>query len=269
MPAPHVTADIRGQVVFLGTGTSVGVPSLGCGCAVCSSADPRDNRTRCAVAVGLPHGVLLIDTPPDLRTQLLREQLGIVHAVLYTHDHADHLLGLDDLRLFPFYLGHAVPVYCEPGVERRIRHVFDYAFTDLAPTHPGAVPQLEFHSIGTEPFDVLGSQIVPIRLQHGPRFEVLGFRLGDIAYCTDTNQIPASSWPRLADLDVLILDALRLEHHPTHFSLNEAIQVAQRVAARRTYFTHISHDLPHQQTNQRLPPGMELAYDGLRIPLGY
>lgn len=268
LTAPYVTSDIQGQLILLGTGTSVGVPSLGCGCPVCTSDDPRDRRTRCAVAVGLPEGVLLIDTPPDLRQQLLREQIGIVHAVLFTHDHADHLFGLDDLRLFPFYLGHAVPIYCQEGVERRIRHVFDYAFTSLEPTHPGAVPQLEFHTIDTQPLTVLGQPIVPIRLRHGPRFEVLGFRIGGIAYCTDTNEIPAESWPRLEGLDVLILDALRQRPHPTHFSLKEAIEIAHRIGARRTYFTHISHELPYVQTNEQLPAGMQLAYDGLRIPLG-
>jgi phosphoribosyl 1,2-cyclic phosphate phosphodiesterase len=267
LTASYVTADIRNQWILLGTGTSVGVPSIGCGCAVCQSEDARDRRTRCAVAVGLPEGVLLIDTPPDLRFQLLRERIGIVHAVLFTHDHADHLFGLDDLRLFPFYLGHPVPIYCESAVEQRIRRVYDYAFTDLEPTHPGAAPQLEFRRIDAAPFQVLGSTIVPIRLRHGPRFEVLGFRLGGIAYCTDTNEIPSESWPQLDGLDVLILDALRRRPHPTHFSLEQAIAAARRVGAKRTYFTHISHDLPHEQTNRELPAGMELAYDGLRLPL--
>lgn len=263
----YTTSDIRHQWVVLGTGTSVGVPSIGCPCAVCQSEDPHDRRTRCAVAVGLPNGILLIDTPPDLRFQLLRERIGIVHAVLFTHDHADHLFGLDDLRLFPFYLGHPVPIYCEPTVEQRIRRVYDYAFTDQEPTHPGSVPQLAFQTIGEAPFSLLGSTVVPIRLRHGPRFDVLGFRIGGIAYCTDTNEIPPESWPRLQDLDVLILDALRRHSHPTHFSLEEAIAVARRVGAKQTYFTHISHDLPHAQTNRDLPKGMELAYDGLRLPM--
>ena len=139
-----VSADIRGQLVFLGTGTSVGVPTIGCGCDVCRSPDPKNNRTRCALAIGLPGGNLLVDTPPDLRTQLLREGLGIIHAVLYTHEHADHVFGLDDLRLFPFYLGHPVPLYCEAKVEDRIRRSFDYAFTDTEHTHQGAVPPHTF-----------------------------------------------------------------------------------------------------------------------------
>lgn len=262
-----VSADIRGQLVFLGTGTSVGVPTIGCGCDVCRSTDPKNNRTRCALALGLPGGNLLVDTPPDLRTQLLREGVGIIHAVLYTHEHADHVFGLDDLRLFPFYLGHPVPLYCEAKVEDRIRRSFDYAFTDIEHTHQGAVPQLAFHRVTLEPFELLGVRVTPIRLGHGPRCSVLGFRIGNIAYCTDTNAIPDESWPLLFGLDVLILDALRIRPHVTHFSLDEAVAVAERVGAKRTYFTHMSHDLDHAATNARLPAGMELAYDGLRIPL--
>lgn len=262
-----LTTDIRGQMILLGTGTSVGVPSLGCPCDVCSSTDPRDKRTRCSVIVGLPEGNLLIDTPPDLRQQLLRERIGIAHAVLYTHEHADHLFGLDDLRLFPFYTGQPVPLYCEPRVEQRIRKSFDYAFHDLEPTHAGAVPQLVFRSIGLEPFQVLGARVIPVRLQHGPRFEVLGFRIGNVAYCTDVNAIPEASYARLEGLDVLVLDALRHRPHVTHFSLGEAIEVAQRLRPKRTVFTHIAHDLGHAETNSNLPPGMELGYDGMRIPL--
>ncbi len=261
------TTDIRGQLVLLGTGTSVGVPSIGCPCPVCISDDPHNNRTRCALVLGMPVGNLLIDTPPDLRTQLLREKIGIIHAVLFTHEHADHIFGLDDLRLFPFYLGRPVPLYCEPQVERRIRHSFDYAFTDSQPTHAGAVPQLTFQTITTEAFDILGGRLIPIRLKHGPRFDVLGFRLGNIAYCTDTNGIPDASWPLLQGLDVLILDALRRRPHATHFSLDEAVAVVERVRPKQAYFTHISHDMDHEATNALLPNGMALAYDGQRIPL--
>lgn len=264
---PVHTTDIRGQLILLGTGTSVGVPSIGCPCEVCQSADLRDKRTRASAIFGLSQGNLLVDTSPDLRFQLLREQIGIVHAVVFTHEHADHLFGLDDLRLFPFYLGHSVPLYCEELVERRIRQSFDYAFADVAHTHTGAVPQLEFRTITTEPFDALGSRIIPIRLKHGPRFDVLGFRVGNVAYCTDCNAIPPESMALLEGLDVLILDALRHRPHVTHFSLSEAIEVASRLQPRRTVFTHMSHDLGHAATNAQLPAGMELAYDGMRIPL--
>ena len=262
-----LTTDIRGQLVFLGTGTSVGVPIPGCDCVACQSADPRNNRLRCGLALGLPEGNLLVDTPTDLRTQLLRERIGIVHAVVYTHEHADHLFGLDDLRLFPYYLGHKLPLFCEAKVEDRIRRSFDYAFIeDVGSLHAGAVPQLEITRITTAPFEVLGAPVTPIRLLHG-RFEVLGFRFGNVAYCTDTNSIPEQSWPLLEGLDLLILDALRPRPHATHFSLDEAIAVAERVGARRTLFTHMSHELEHAATEARLPAGMGLAYDGLKAPL--
>jgi phosphoribosyl 1,2-cyclic phosphate phosphodiesterase len=253
-------------MVFLGTGTSIGVPVIGCGCDTCASTNPRNNRLRCALVLGLPEGTLLVDTPPDLRTQLLRERIGLVHATLFTHDHADHVFGLDDLRLFPYYLGHPMPVYCEEAVEARIRKSFDYAFAAEARGYGGGVPQIEFRRITTEPFEILGARVAPMRLLHG-KFRVLGFRFGNIAYCTDTNEIPPQSWPLLEGLDLLVLDALRHKPHPTHFSLDEAVAAAQRAGARRTLFTHISHDLEHEATNAALPEGMELAYDGLRIPL--
>jgi len=267
LPKTAFTKDISGELIVLGTGTSVGVPSLGCGCDVCRSDNPRNKRTRCSVVMGLREGNLLIDTPPDLRTQLIREGIGVVHSVIYTHEHADHLMGLDDLRLFPFYLGHAVPLYCESVVEARIRKSFSYAFSDREPTHAGAVPKLEFRPISTEPFMALGEQITPIRLRHGPRFDTLGFRIGNIAYCTDVNEIPEQSWSLLDGLDVLVLDALRERPHVTHFSLDEAIEAARRTGAKQVYFTHICHELDHEATNRRLPAGMSLAYDGLRIPL--
>lgn len=263
---PVVTTDVGGQLVFLGTGTSVGVPVIGCGCATCTSNDPRNSRLRCSLLVGLPGGTLLVDTTPDLRTQLLREKIGLVHATLFTHDHADHVFGLDDLRLFPYYLGHAMPVYCEEQVEGRIRKSFDYAFAQETQPYAGGVPQIDFRRITTEPFEVLGARVVPLRLMHG-RFRVLGFRFGNVAYCTDTNEIPPESRELLGGLDILILDALRTKPHPTHFSLDEAVQTARDLGARRTYFTHMSHDLEHEATNRALPDGMELAYDGLRVPL--
>ncbi len=261
------TTDIQGQMILLGTGTSVGVPTIGCSCDVCQSSHPRNQRTRCSAILGLEQGNLLIDTPPDLRAQLLRERIGIVHAVIYTHQHADHLFGLDDLRLFPFYLGHAVPLYCESQVEELIRQAYSYAFEEREPTHPGARPQLEIIGISEDPFSVLGRTVIPIRLEHGPRFQVLGFRIGNVAYCTDASAIPDSSWPRLEGLDVLVLDALRWRPHPTHLNVKDAVAIAQRLGAKRTYFTHLSHELDYEQTMSQLPPNIELAYDGLKIEL--
>ena len=259
--------DLRGQLLFLGTGTSVGVPVIGCQCATCTSDNPRNQRTRCGLVLGLPGGNLLVDTPPDLRTQLLRERIGIIHAAVFTHEHVDHVYGLDDLRLFPFYLGHPVPLYCEATVEDRIRKSFDYAFADEAKhVHKGGVPQVTFERIGDAPFEVLGKRITPVPLLHG-RFRVLGFRFGNVAYCTDTNCIPNESLPLLEGLDVLILDALRYKPHVTHFSLDEAVALAKQLKPKRTLFTHMGHDLEHETVNAALPAGMELAYDGLRVPL--
>jgi phosphoribosyl 1,2-cyclic phosphate phosphodiesterase len=260
------TSDIAGQLVFLGTGTSHGVPTIGCDCPVCSSPDPKNCRTRCSVVLGLPQGNLLIDTAPDLRSQLLREHVGLIHAVAYTHEHADHLFGLDDLRIFAEYLGRDLPVYCTEPVEQRIRRAFDYAFDPAVRAYPaGGVPRLVFRRVGDEPFEALGVRVVPVPLRHG-RSDVLGYRFGGIAYCTDTNEIPPASAERLRGLDVLILDALRQQSHVTHFSLAEAVAAAEALAPRRTLFTHISHALDHASTNASLPPGMALAYDGLRIP---
>jgi phosphoribosyl 1,2-cyclic phosphate phosphodiesterase len=166
-------------------------------------------------------------------------------------------------------LGHAVPLYCETVVEARLRESYSYVFADVEHTHRGAVPALEFHTIGVEPFEVLGATVTPIRLKHGPRFNVLGFRVGDVAYCTDTNEIPVDSMQLLQGLDCLILDALRPRPHQTHFSLDESIAVAQKINARQTYFTHCSCELDYDKTNAALPAHMQLAYDGLRIPLAH
>jgi phosphoribosyl 1,2-cyclic phosphate phosphodiesterase len=267
MPKIFKTRDIRGKMILLGTGTSVGVPTIGCGCGVCTGGEPKNQRSRCAAIVGLPEGNLLIDTPPELRLQLLREGVGVAHAVIFTHEHSDHLLGLDDVRLFPFTLGHAVPIYCEPDVEKRIRTTFDYAFLERIHTHDGATPKLELRPLNEQPFELLGTEIIPIRLLHGPYFKVLGFRFGNVAYCTDTNEIPETSWSLLEGLDVLILDSLRETPHPTHFCLEESLSVIERLKPRQSYLTHLSHELDYFETNSKLPTGVELAYDGLTIPL--
>ena len=257
--------DPAGEMIFLGTGTSVGVPMVGCACPVCTSDDPRDRRTRTSVLLGLPGGTLLVDTTPDLRSQLLRERIGRVDAVLYTHEHVDHLYGLDDVRPLCFARGGPIPVYCEALVEDRIRRAFDYAFLPM-PLPGGGVPKLEFLRITTEPFELLGCRIVPLRLRHGV-FDVLGFRFGDVAYCTDTNFIPEETFERLAGLDVLVLDCLRPTRHSTHFSLEESLEVARRVGAKRTLLLHFSHDISHRAVSAQLPPGMELAFDGLAVAL--
>ncbi len=250
---------------FLGTGTSVGVPMIGCSCAVCRSDNPRNQRYRCAVLIGLPQGNLLIDTPPELRLQLLREKVSLVHAVLFTHYHADHLFGLDDVRPLCRQLGGPMPLYCAAEVEQKIREAFSYAFKAEAQQLPlGYIPRMAFQRITEEPFLVLGQRVVPIPLRHA-HFDVFGFRIDDVAYCTDVNLIPAESWRLLEGLKVLVLDALRPAPHPGHFGLGEALEVIDQLRPQRAYLTHMSHELEHEATNRRLPPGVELAYDGLKF----
>src|SRR5262249_16007232 len=239
---------------FLGTGTSAGVPMLGCDCAVCRSTNPRNHRYRCAVLLRLPQGNLLIDTPPELRLQLLRENVKLVHAVLFTHYHADHLFGLDDVRPFPRLLGAAIPLYCTAEVERKIREAFSYAFVRESEQLPlGYLPKLQCHRITEDPFFVLGHRVVPIPLIHA-HFNVFGFRIDDVAYCTDVNKIPDESWRLLEGVRVLVLDALRPKPHPGHFSLTEALDVIQRIKPQRAYLTHMAHELEHEATNRSLPP---------------
>jgi phosphoribosyl 1,2-cyclic phosphate phosphodiesterase len=250
---------------FLGTGTSVGVPMLGCHCAVCRSTDPRNQRYRASVLVGTPQGNILIDTAPELRLQLLRAGIDLVHAVLFTHYHADHIFGLDDVRPFPRLLQGPMPLYCTDEVEEVLRRAFAYAFAPGAEIlSAAAIPKLTFRRITPEPFVVLGQRVVPIPLEHG-RFHVFGFRIDDLAYCTDASRIPDESWPLLQGVRILVLNALRLKPHPAHLSLGEALEVIARLRPERAYLTHMGHDLDHETVSRQLPPGVELAYDGLKF----
>jgi phosphoribosyl 1,2-cyclic phosphate phosphodiesterase len=252
------------QLTFLGTGTSHGIPVIGCGCAVCTSSDPHNRRYRPSVVVDWRGKRILVDTPPELRLQLLRAEVTHLDGLLFTHTHADHLFGLDDVRVFNARSGEALSVYGTAEVLDRIRQQFFYAFVDTPLA--GGKPQLNLRPIQLtdRPFDVAGLPVQPIPVLHGPT-PVLGFRFGNVAYVTDTNHVPEASYALLQDLEVLVLDALRERPHPTHFSVAEALAVVDRVKPRRAYFTHICHDLDHETTNRRLPAGVELAYDGLRV----
>lgn len=255
------------SLVLLGTGTSIGVPVIGCDCEVCQSDNPRNSRMRAGVLVRAPEGNFVIDTPPELRLQLVRERCKLVHAAIFTHAHADHIMGLDDLRIFGFRLERDVPLYCESPVEEQLRQSFNYAFSDSPKAHRFATPRLGFQRIGaSDPFDLLGVTVQPIRLMHG-KLPVLGFRVGNIAYCTDVSTIPSASDQYLRDLDVLIIDTLREEPHPTHMHLQLALNTIEKLKPKRAYLTHLSHHFNYETANQNLPDGVELAYDGLELPL--
>jgi phosphoribosyl 1,2-cyclic phosphate phosphodiesterase len=259
-----VTTTAPRTFTFLGTGTSMGVPMLGCDCRVCTSANPKNHRYRCSVLIGTPRGNVLIDTTPELRLQLLRENVKLVHAVVYTHYHVDHLFGLDDLRIFPVKLDGPLPIYCTDEVEAMIRKVFAYAFDPISETLPaGHVPRLELCRIDARPFEVLGERFTPIPMIHG-RFNVFGFRIGDVAYCTDVSHIPDSSWPLLEGLDVFVVDALRPDKpHPSHFDVGQALEAVRRIRPKKTYLTHMAHTMEYDELMRTLPPGVEPAYDGL------
>jgi phosphoribosyl 1,2-cyclic phosphate phosphodiesterase len=254
------------DVTFLGTGTSMGVPMIGCACAVCQSTDPRDNRSRPSILVRLASGAaILVDTSADLRAQALRFGVTRIDAVLYTHSHADHILGLDELRRFNTLMKGPIPLYGDERTVTDLRRIFHYAFQ--APREPGHeyLPQL-VPFVLDGPLSVAGIEVQPVPVTHGVR-TIFGFRFGRFAYLTDCCAIPETSWALLEGLDVVVVDALRDRPHASHFSLDQAVAAARRIGAGRTFFTHMSHDLGHDATCARLPEGMALAHDGLRLEI--
>jgi len=250
------------RVTFLGTGTSHGVPEIGCRCPTCTSPDPRDQRLRPSILIELTNGrALLVDTAPDFRTQALRFGVSRVDAVLFTHPHADHLLGLDEIRRFNTLQGCAIPCYGDPDTIVEVRRVFAYAFDPRQVG--GGVPQLELRPV-TGPFPVAGTVVTPVPVLHG-QLPIYGYRLGSFAYLTDCSAIPDDSWLLLDGVRILVIDALRHKPHPTHFTVAQALDVVARVRPERALLTHIAHDLGHAATSGGLPPGVELAYDGLIV----
>jgi phosphoribosyl 1,2-cyclic phosphate phosphodiesterase len=254
---------LNARVTFLGTGTSAGVPMIGCACETCRSSDPRDKRLRPSIYLEVADGPkILVDTSTDLRQQALTHGLTRVDAILFTHSHVDHVLGLDEVRRFNILQRSAIPAYADAATAADLRRTFFYVF-DPPAEKGGGVPQIDLRNIDG-PFDVGGVPVVPVPLYHGPR-RILGFRFGAFAYLTDCNRIPDEAWPLLEGVDVLVLDALRHRTHPTHFSVAESLEVVARIGPRQALFTHMCHDLPHASTNAALPAGVELAYDGLQI----
>jgi len=251
------------EVTFLGTGTSHGVPMIGCDCATCRSDDPRDRRTRPSIFVQTDDGTsILVDAGPDLRAQALAYAINRVDGIIFTHGHADHILGLDDVRRYNAIMRQPMALYGDAHTVSDIRKLFGYVFDPGTPKG-GGLPQLELFTVAG-PFCLRRQEVVPVPILHGTR-PILGLRFSRFAYLTDCSAIPEASWPLLEDLDVVVLDALRERPHPTHFSLPEAVETARRIGARHTFFTHMCHDLPHRATCARLPAGMSLAYDGLRL----
>ncbi len=248
------------DLLFLGSGTSYGVPMIGCKCAVCTSTNPKNKRTRASVLFQFAKRNILVDTSIDLRMQLLAADVHHVDAVLYTHAHADHLHGLDDLRS----IGRkgAVPLYADARTADVIRASFAYVFD--ACDAPSEVPRVALNVLDGSPFELFGQHIWPIELLHG-KLPVLGYRVCDVAYLTDCSAIPDASLRMLGNLDVLVLDAVRFRPHPTHFSLEEALEVVEILKPRRAFFTHICHDLEHDTVNAMLPEHVKLAWDGLRV----
>jgi len=267
------------ELLFLGTGTSAGVPMIGCECAVCTSNDQRDCRDRTSALVSYPdEGAvlggrracrLLIDTAPELRLQMVRHRIHEIDAVLYTHAHSDHISGIDDLRRFNAVMDAPLEVYAERRVLERFFAMFPYIFESENNINASFVPRLTPRELRVgESIDLFGARWTPLRLLHG-RLPILGFRIDyrgrSLAYCTDVSGIPPETYPLLAGLDVLVLDALRYRHHPTHLTVDQALEQIEHIAPGRAYLTHIAHDILHADLESRLPDGVQLSYDGLRV----
>jgi phosphoribosyl 1,2-cyclic phosphate phosphodiesterase len=251
------------ELLFLGTGTSAGVPMIGCHCDVCASTDPHDHRDRPSVLISYGNSNILIDTTPELRLQCIRHRIDMIEAVVYTHAHADHIMGLDDLRRFNVLKKAPLDIWADAKSFSSLEQCFAYAFlqpgADLRVFRPHLVNRLI-----AGPFEIAGQTWTPVPIRHGDR-QIIGFRIGHLAYCTDVSGIPEPSFDLLHDLDVLVLGALQYKPHPKHFSLEQAIEAAKRIGAKQTLFTHIGHAMGHAKTNRDLPSNMQLAYDGQRV----
>ena len=260
-----------GKITFLGTGTSQGIPMIGCNCKVCKSADPRDNRLRTSALVEHNGLRILIDCGPDFRQQMLRQRISDLDAVVLTHQHKDHTGGMDDIRAFNYFRQAAFPIYAEPNVQDSLKMEYSYAFAEHK--YPG-VPDYTLHTIGEEPFKITkllpdgtttSITIIPIRVFHY-RLPILGFRIGDMAYITDGSSIPATEFAKLQGVELFIINTVRKEKHISHFSLPEALEVVKRVGAPRNYLTHLSHQIgTHKELEAILPPNVKPAYDTLQL----
>ncbi len=253
---------MQATLTVLGSGTSMGVPTIGCDCAVCHSSDPRDRRTRPSILISYNGRHVMIDSTPDFREQALRENIQQLDAVFYTHTHADHILGIDDLRPLTYHHKPGkMPLFATPAACDFMRTMFRYIFE---PTYKfGGLPQVEMHPISGA-VELFGARFEPLTVIHGAT-PILGFRFGSAAYLTDHSEVPEETLKNLLDLDILFLDALRYKPHPTHSTVEQSLKIVEAVKSRRTFFTHICHDLPHEETNALLPEGVKLAFDGMKL----
>ena len=255
---------MKATLTVLGSGTSMGVPTIGCDCAVCNSPDPRDRRTRPSIMVQWKGHTVLIDTTPDFREQAIRERINKIDAILYTHGHADHILGLDDVRPLSFSRvtgGGKIPLFATEGTGQTLRQVFRYIFE--GDYKYGGLAQVELHSVDG-PVEIGGATFIPLTVNHGD-YPIEAYRFGSAAYLTDFSSVPEETMQQLQGLDILFLDALRHHPHPTHSTVKQSLEIVERLNPKRAFFTHISHDLPHEETNASLPANVRLSYDGLRL----
>lgn len=253
------------KFTLLGTGTSTGVPTVSCQCETCMSTDPKDKRLRVSLLIETENTTVVIDTSSDFRQQMLTHSVKKLDAVVYTHGHFDHIGGFDDLRAFNFTGGSPVPIYISKPTFNTLKSTYSYAFGNALQVG-GGLPEGKFNFIDTEPFIIGDIPFEIIPLMHG-KLPVLGFRIGDFAYCTDTNHIPEASMEKLQGLEVLILDALRYHKHPTHFTVDESLEIVAKLKPKQTYFTHIAHQIKHSDLDPKLPDGVNLAYDNLSIEI--
>lgn len=250
------------KVTFLGTGTSQGIPLIGCTCRVCKSNDPKDQRLRSSVFIEVNGTNLVIDTGPDFRQQMLREKINQLDAVLFTHEHKDHMAGLDDVRAFNFINRMVMPVYATERVQKAIYREFAYIFAEEK--YPG-IPEIELVTIGDKPFKIKENTIIPIEVLHH-RLPVKAFRIGGFTYITDANSISGTEKEKIKGSEVIVINALRRNHHISHFTFEQAIELMEELKPKRAFFTHISHQLgTHQEVSMELPDFIQLAYDGLKI----
>jgi phosphoribosyl 1,2-cyclic phosphate phosphodiesterase len=250
------------KITFLGTGTSQGVPVITCNCEVCQSDDIRNNRLRVSILIETADKTIVIDSGPDFRYQMLRAKVKDLDAILFTHEHKDHVAGLDDIRPFNYLLHKNIDIYATDRVQEALKREFSYIFSDVK--YPG-LPQIELHTIDRNPFFIGQTQIIPLAIMHY-KLPILGFRIGDFTYITDAKSISEETIEKVRGTKILVVNALQRETHISHFTLKEAVEFASKIEAEQTYFTHISHNLGlHEEVDKELPAGMKLAYDGLTL----